>query len=554
MTRAAIYARFSSELQSDRSIDDQVVLCREYAARHGWTVTEAYADYAVSGSSVHGRFAFERLVADARAGRFDIILAEDLDRLSRNQADIAGLYERMQFAGVKLWTVGDGEISEMHIGLKGTMSALFLKALVLKIHRGMAGRVRAGKNPGGIAYGYRAVRMIDDRGEPVRGERSIDEQEAAVVRRIFADTLSGKTPREIAAALNSDGVPSPRGGHWNASTIHGSRKRGTGILRQELYAGRMVWNRQRFVKNPDTGRRVTRTNTAAQHQAADVPQLRIVDDGDWLKVQALLVARGGPHASHARKSPHIFSGLMRCGVCCGKYVSAGGSKYPRFICSRRKESGTCTNTRIVSARIIEDRTLAALERDLLDERLVAEVVREYTIERQRLKSSRRQHERRAANRLGEIDRAVRGLVALVEAGADPASVMPRLRELEGERAAIKAERPHPGREVIELHPGIGDRYRAIVRDLRASLGTRTADRKIDVIASVRSLVDRIVVYPHDDPAGRDLELVGQLAGLLGTAEQVVSGMMAVVAGEGFGRPHTSGRFQPVIIPFRSVAA
>jgi site-specific DNA recombinase len=129
--RVAIYARFSSEMQDKRSIDDQVVLCRDFARQHGWTFIDAYPDYAVSGSSVHGRFAFERLVNDAKAGRFDIILAEDLDRLSRNQADIALFYERMTFVGVKLWTVLDGEIAEIHIGLKGTMSALFLKALSL---------------------------------------------------------------------------------------------------------------------------------------------------------------------------------------------------------------------------------------------------------------------------------------------------------------------------------------------------------------------------------------------------------------------------------------
>ena len=153
--RVAIYARFSSELQSDRSIDDQVALCRSYAQRKGWTVVDPpYADYAVSGSSTHGRFSFERMIADAKRGAFDIILAEDLDRLSRNQADIAGLFERMDFAGVELHTVADGPVNEMHIGLKGTMSALFLKTLKLKIQRGMAGRVREGKVPGGLAYGY----------------------------------------------------------------------------------------------------------------------------------------------------------------------------------------------------------------------------------------------------------------------------------------------------------------------------------------------------------------------------------------------------------------
>jgi len=99
----------------------------------------------------------------------------------------------------------------MHWGLKGTMSALFLKTHALKVRRGQAGRVRAGKIPGGLCYGYRVVRATGAAGELVRGEREIVEAEGDVVRRIFRDTIAGFTAREIAAALNWEGVPAPRG-------------------------------------------------------------------------------------------------------------------------------------------------------------------------------------------------------------------------------------------------------------------------------------------------------------------------------------------------------
>jgi DNA invertase Pin-like site-specific DNA recombinase len=91
---------------------------------------------------------------------------------------------------VRLVTLAEGEISELHIGLKGTMNALFLKDLADKTRRGLRGRVAAGKSAGGISYGYRVVRGVDAQGEPVRGDRIIDEAEAAAVRRIctmFAD-------------------------------------------------------------------------------------------------------------------------------------------------------------------------------------------------------------------------------------------------------------------------------------------------------------------------------------------------------------------------------
>ena len=126
--RAAIYARYSSDNQSDASIDDQVRVCRARAEREGWVVSAVYADYAISGASAQ-RPQFQALLADTRDGKIDIVLAEAMDRLSRDQEHIAGFYKHVMFAGARIVTLADGEINELHVGLKGTMSALFLKDL-----------------------------------------------------------------------------------------------------------------------------------------------------------------------------------------------------------------------------------------------------------------------------------------------------------------------------------------------------------------------------------------------------------------------------------------
>ena len=84
--RAAIYARFSTDLQSDRSIDDQLALCRSWSEREGYTIVGTYSDRARSGASVFGRDGLFRLLEDARAGQFNAIVVEALDRLSRDQA------------------------------------------------------------------------------------------------------------------------------------------------------------------------------------------------------------------------------------------------------------------------------------------------------------------------------------------------------------------------------------------------------------------------------------------------------------------------------------
>lgn len=164
--RVALYARYSSDNQRDASIDDQLRQCRERAAREGWTVVETYSDRAISGASLI-RSGIQSLLADAQAGRFDIVLSEALDRISRDQEDVAGVFKRLRFAGVTIFTLSEGEINELHVGLKGTMNALFLKDLAIKTHRGIRGRVEAGKIGGGNAYGYRVVKTLDARGEPI---------------------------------------------------------------------------------------------------------------------------------------------------------------------------------------------------------------------------------------------------------------------------------------------------------------------------------------------------------------------------------------------------
>jgi len=256
---AVVYARYSSDLQREASIEDQVRMCRELIRREGWMYGYAYTDRALSGASAL-RPAYQGLLEDARRGEFEIVVAEARDRLSRDQEDVAGLLKRLRFAGVRLVTLAEGEIGELHVGLKGTMNAIFLKDLADKTRRGLEGRVREGRSGGGLCFGYDVVREHDSRGETIHGGRCIDDTEAAIVRRIFSEFAAGKSPRRIAVDLNRDGIPGPRGGQWDASTVNGNASRGTGILNNELYIGRLVWNRLRYVKDPATGKRISRLN------------------------------------------------------------------------------------------------------------------------------------------------------------------------------------------------------------------------------------------------------------------------------------------------------
>jgi site-specific DNA recombinase len=146
--KVGIYARYSSDNQRDASIADQLRICRAFSERQGWTIAEEYSDHAVSGATLL-RSGFQSLMRDALNRRFDVVLAESLDRFSRDQEDTAGLFKRLTFAGVNIVTIAEGDITHLHIGFKGTMNALFLKDLAEKTHRGLRGRIEDGKSAGG---------------------------------------------------------------------------------------------------------------------------------------------------------------------------------------------------------------------------------------------------------------------------------------------------------------------------------------------------------------------------------------------------------------------
>ena len=324
---AVLYARYSSDLQSAASTDDQLRMCKERAAKEGWPVVDSYVDQAISGASLI-RPGIQKLLRDATAGKFTIVLTEALDRLSRDQEDMAHIYKQMRFRGVRIVTLADGDVNPLHIGLKGTMGALFLNDLADKTRRGQRGRVEVGKSAGGNSYGYDVVKTIGENGEPVRGERRINPQQAAIVRRIFLEYAQGLSPRAIAKQLNQEGVPGPRGKGWAPSTINGNRQRGNGILNNERYIGKPVWNRQRFIKNPDTGRRIPRPNPEDQLVRRERPEHRIIDQELWDRVKArqaeLDSSRGGKGSQgywDRRRPRYLLTGLMTCGVCGGGAVT-----------------------------------------------------------------------------------------------------------------------------------------------------------------------------------------------------------------------------------------
>ena len=527
MKRAAIYARFSSERQNGRSIDDQIAACRELCQREGLAVAAVYADRAISGANAVNRAEFQAMIEAAVSGRFAVIVAEDIDRLIRDQGDYHAARKRLDFAGVAIHTLA-GRVNKIEGSLRALTSEMFLDNLAVHTRRGMEGAIRNGRHAGGRAYGYMPVP-----GKP--GELAIVDHEAETLRRIFAEYVAGKTPREIAAGLNRERIAPPRGRHWNASTINGNATRGSGIILNELYTGRIVWNKVSMVKDPATGRRVSRPNPKEKYRVAEAPRLRIIDETTWQAAQAFKRARAGAKPVQARRPKRLLTGLLVCGVCGGSMVSAGGNwRDARLQCSRHKETGTCDNSRRFSRNTIEARVLSGLREHLTEPEAIAEYAAEYNRERARLAKSSGAKLAQLERALGESNRNMdRALDAIIKLGVEPETMAGRIKELEAERirlvAEIEALRASP--KVIALHPSSIERYREDVTRLAELLGEGSDCDEL--IAAVRALVAGVVIHPNGA-----IEVQGYLSQLTDTPA-FPSWSRSAVAGEGL-EPPTSG--------------
>lgn len=497
MTVVAVdYARYSSEeLQDERSILDQQ---RGNEAKRARDVPEAgpiarhFEDAGISGASMINRPALQALLRSAARGEFQIVIAESLDRLSRDQADAANIFKLLSFHRVRLITCEEGEIDEMIIGFKGTMSAMFLKGLAAKTRRGLMGQVERGKMAGGLSYGYRVTEV---------GTWAIVPEQAATIVRICTLYADGVSPLAIAKMLNTEGVPGPHGCPWSPSTVHGHARRGTGILNNELYVGRYVWPRQRFIKNPATGKRVARLVAEAERRTYPRPHLRILDDALWTRVKARQAATqrlitAGPQQAH--RGPYLFSQLTKCGVCGGGFSAVSRDQ---LRCFNKVKRGTCTNTRVIGRVEVERRVLTALQQKFLADPVAFATFSEaFVAETNRLRAEQAAARRAAPEELARINRRSTDLMELLLQGfrderwkAELARIEQRRVELEAEIAARGAEPVPPA-----LHPNMATLYREKVAQLASALDHPDEGQRAAARDSLRGFITAIVIPPGDE--------------------------------------------------------
>jgi len=514
---AALYARFSSDIQKDVSIDDQFALCETYAKREGLKVISRFSDRAKSGSSLFDRDQLLELMIAAKARKYDAILVESLDRLSRDTADLAGLFKKLKFYGVDLLTVNQGQATDLHVGLRGIVGAMYLKDLGDKVRRHHFGRVREGKVMGIVTYGYKSVA-----GKP--GEREIDPDKAAVVRRIFAEYAKGVSPRDIALGLTRDGIASPNGAEaWSQQTFMGGGARG-GMIGNRIYIGELTYNKYHTVRDPETGGYCNRANPEGEHITTAVPHLRIIDQSLWEAAQALRGSRAAiragkattAHRRGAARTDHLLSGMLRCGACNGHMIFTSTSRGRRFAsCAAARTKNTCAHRKSYDVDLLKKIVTDNFRKHLIDPEVHVERMRAKHAEFAAMEKENSFDRIAAEKKINRLTVQIGRIVDAIENSDTPIKdLVVSLQAKETERVAlIERVRLLQASNIVTLHPHVVDTYAKNIERLHAALSEGIVSA--EVIHAFRNLMDCIVVQPTGYREGYVVDAYGRLSAIMG---------------------------------------
>lgn len=464
--KAVIYSRFSTDRQNESSIADQVRVCAEYATRNDWRLVDKFEDKGISGAAIGNRPGVIKMQEAALARRFDVLLVNDLSRLSRSNGDLSKMLDRIITKGVRVVGVQDGYDSarrghKLQSGLSGIIAESFRDMIRDRTHAALESRAKDRRPTGGKCYGYRG--------------NAVYEPEATVVREVFERYVDGASCKTIAAELNVRGVASP-GAAWNRTMRRCRGWMASGIremVRNERYTGLIRWNTSEWRKDPDTGRRLRYERPRSEWHEYRSEELRIVPEHLFSRAQerTLSTADNSERLKCGGKSKYLLSGLLRCGVCGSHYILSSNNAYS---CSGYL-GGDCSNGERIRRDCIERAILDPIRHELLSPERVARM----TVEIQKLLAARARKAKQKANAAPAELKALDVRIA-------------RLRE--------RLERGDPDMEQDEIQAAI-DRAEGKRREIGATLTVNESAKVLTIVPQAAEAYRRQIAAGLDnDPA------------------------------------------------------
>lgn len=493
--RAAIYARYSSDVQNDRSIERQNADLEKVAPRLGVQLDPQlyFEDRGQSATTLFDRPGLTRgLLGAVERGLVDVVLVEHTDRLARKGADSYWLFEQFKFHNVKVYT-SKGEVTDIQLAFESYQNQADSEKTSFRVRSGHSDAAREGFICGPAAYGYDNVL-----GQP--GVKAINPAAAEIVRRIFAETAIHTSPRTIAFSLTRDGIPAPKGDAWTFQTVNK-------LLQSELYIGVYVRNRVRKIRNPNNGKRVPRPAPAEDLIRKEIPSLRIVSQELWDSAHKVLQERahiyGNKRTERAtiQRVQHPFMPLFRCAECGGKYIACGrgrdeGDRY--IVCSASYWKRQCSHSKSYSLLRLSAHAAEKMHAHLTDPDFVNERARERAKELARLEREVSSELTVARRELDRVDIRIKKIIRLIESDdADdvPQEVESRYKELRIEKrgleqriALLEAEGTTP--------PLLETSIKALAKDVE-TLHDMLRDDPNDpgCRMALGNLIERVVVHP-----------------------------------------------------------
>ena len=292
--------------------------------------------------------------------------------------------------------------------------------------------------------------------------------------------------------------------------------RGTGVLNNQLYVGRLVWNRLRYIKDPASGKRISRLNEPDRWIVQQVRELQIVPLDLWDAVKARQLALKRNTRPDLAEKPYwaqqrprfLITGLAKCGACGASYVKINARL---FGCAAARNRGTCGNRLNIRLDMLEDIILDGLRSRLMRPDLFKAFCEEFHREVNRLRTEQNGAAEAKRAELDRIQRRIRRIVELITEDDAPLRALKQelvtleARQLTLQQNVAASEAPAP-----LIHPNLAEIYRQRVERLHEALKDPTT--RDEAFEPIRSLIEEIRLIPED---GRlRIELRGELAGIL----------------------------------------
>ncbi|MEP6864084.1 MAG: recombinase family protein [Deltaproteobacteria bacterium] len=367
------------------SLDVQSAGCTEMITRMGFAAEARrdYVDDGRAGDDFHTRAGLRQLLLDAQRG--DLIVCRDQSRLGRDAIEVTLVVRdlvRDRACRLYYYTTGievqfANAIDQATTFIQGTGHQMELEAIRSRTREGLRSRVREGRVAGGSCYGYTLERKSDGFGRKYT-IAIVNEAEAKVLRRIFEDYRIGHGLKQIAHALNREGVPPPSAGR------RGSGSWAPGAVRSMLlnprYRGFYIHGR---IKKVRSGGGVAHVKADAKDvMTAEVPEWRIIDDETWFAVNAMFTQRG-PTTRRKSGAKYPLTGLGRCKGCGGAIVShrvrtfgGGEERMMAYGCSRHRDRGSavCPVTVYQDMHEVQSALIDQLQRNVLADSMLDLVI------------------------------------------------------------------------------------------------------------------------------------------------------------------------------------